>query len=137
MSDPLLPTPPHSQGNEVDYLRNIAASSYATSQKSAGGGGASAAKQDAQITAEQAILAALTGVVRTPAFTAATSSGTVAAGAKSVIFNFSPDFTGTILGTTVDLNAMGGIPFTAPSNDTLGAIIYTRSAGTLYITSIV
>ena len=78
-----------------------------------------------------------TGTTRTPAFTAATSSGTVTAGAKSVTFIFSTDFAGTILGTTIDLSTMGSITFTAPSGDTLSAIAYTRSAGTIYIQTIV
>lgn len=67
----------------------------------------------------------------TPAGSAVTSSGTVAAGKRSVTFIADSSFTGTVLG--VALNASESITFTAPVGFTLGAIVYTRTAGTLRI----
>lgn len=71
------------------------------------------------------------GVARTLTTTAAVASGSVAVGAKSIVFSSSSDWAGTIAGaafpasTTVTVNA--------PFGDTLAAIAFTRSAGTLNI----
>ena len=75
----------------------------------------------------------LTGSQRTPAASVVTSSGTVVAGKKSVTLIPSNDFTGTILG--VDVGAQP-LQFDAPPGDTLGAIAYTRTTGSLTILTI-
>ena len=72
----------------------------------------------------------LTGTQRTPAASVVTADGTVAAGAKSVALIPSTDFVGTILGVDVGTQPLS---FDAPPGDTLGAIAYTRSAGSLTI----
>lgn len=76
-------------------------------------------------------VAPATGVSRTLTTTAAVATGTTAAGAKSIVFSSSSDWAGTIAGaafpasTTITLNA--------PFGDTLAAVAFTRSAGTLNI----
>jgi len=67
----------------------------------------------------------------TPSFEAAVVSGTVAAGARSVSFTSSSDFVGTVLGVSFPANVSMG--FQAQLGHTLAALVYTRSAGTLYI----
>jgi len=74
------------------------------------------------------------GATRTPALTSVTASGSVTAGKKSVAFLASDDFVGTVAGGT--LPAGKAISFEADGSDTLSAIAYTRSAGTLYIGSL-
>lgn len=70
----------------------------------------------------------------TPSFTVATSSGTVASGTHSVTFILSSDFVGTIMGT-----AATGATITVPlvlicqNEHRHPDIVYTRSAGTLWI----
>lgn len=75
---------------------------------------------------------ALVGELK-PSLTIATSSGTVAAGARMVSIALSDDFSGTILGTSVSPLDVQSLTFTAPANSTLGAIPYTRSSGSLTI----
>jgi len=77
------------------------------------------------------------GVQRTLAISSVTSSGTVAAGAKDVEFIFSPDFVGTVLTVAFTGAADTSVRFSAPSTDTLGAIAYTRTAGTIRIKTII
>jgi hypothetical protein len=98
-----------------------------------GGGDATAANQATQITAEQAILAKLpaVGTSRTPACTAAVASASTSAGVKSVTFLASSDFSGTVLGQAFPASAT--LTFDAPNGDTLGAMAFTRAAGTLFI----
>lgn len=74
------------------------------------------------------------GTVRTAALTAAVASGSVTAGAKSVSFSSSSDFAGTIGGAA--FGASQALVFAADGADTIGAIAYTRSAGTLYIATL-
>lgn len=76
---------------------------------------------------------ALAGSERTPAASVVTASGTVAAGKKSVALIPSADFAGTILGVDVGTQPL---TFEAPAGDTLAAIVYTRSAGSLTILTI-
>lgn len=59
------------------------------------------------------------------------ASGTIAAGCKSITFIASSDFSGTIL-TNFPLPASAGLHIYAQAGSTLGAIAFTRSAGTLY-----
>jgi hypothetical protein len=65
--------------------------------------------------------------------TAATSSGTVSAGAIQITFVASSDFVGTIDGA-FPIPASAGFTATATNGSGgLDAIPYTRTAGTLYI----
>lgn len=66
---------------------------------------------------------------------AVTSGGTVMAGALSVSFVTSSDFSGTINGAAFPASASKS--FNAPNGASLPSIAYTRSAGTLYIDAIV
>lgn len=67
-----------------------------------------------------------------PAISVVSASGTVAAGKRAVSFIPSSDFTGTLLGAAWPLtNAAVGIE--AGDNDTLGAVAYTRTTGSLTI----
>ncbi len=75
------------------------------------------------------------GVVRTFTLTAATGNGSVAAGAKSVAFSSSSDFAGSITGAA--FAASQAIGSAVDGADTIGAIAYTVSAGTLYIGKVV
>lgn len=73
-------------------------------------------------------------VERVASATVVAVSGSVDAGAQSVGFLLSADFTGTIAGAAVtgaSYTVFG--PFAAKGADTLGAIAYTRSAGSLTI----
>lgn len=81
----------------------------------------------------------LVGVSRTPAITTVTDSSAspVAAGAKYVGFIFSSDFAGAITGAPYAGPADASQDFTAPPGDTLAAIGYTITAGTLRIVTII
>ena len=72
------------------------------------------------------------GVQRTLASSAVTTDGTVSAGAKSVSFVTSSDFSGTINGAAFLASASKNIAPISPA-DTIAAIPYTVSAGTIYI----
>lgn len=72
------------------------------------------------------------GSARTLTSTAATSSGTVAAGAKAVSFVTSSDWSGSVNGATRGASLAFSVSVINPA-DTLPAIAYIRSAGTLYI----
>jgi len=74
------------------------------------------------------------GVVRTFALTAATGNGSVSAGTKSVAFSSSSDFAGTIASATFGASQTTGA--SVDGADTIGAIAYTVSAGTLYIATL-
>lgn len=73
------------------------------------------------------------GAVQTVTSSAVTAGGTVAAGARSVMFIFAPDFVGTVDGVAYNFANDSSISLSAQDNDTLEAIAYTRSAGTLRI----
>lgn len=75
------------------------------------------------------------GLVRAIVSTAPTSGGTVDAGAKSVSFVTSSDFSGTINGAAFPASAAKSFTVISPA-DTHPAIPYTISAGTLYIDKI-
>jgi len=66
--------------------------------------------------------------------TSATSSGTVASGFTRVTIVSDGSFSGTVQGATFP--ASYSETYTAQTGRTLGEIAYTRSAGTLYITTI-
>lgn len=127
---PSVLNPPYSPNNEappqaVTIVGSISATIDETTL-------ATNANQTTQITAEQAILAKLpTLAARTPTTSANTSSGNIAAGCRQITFIASADFSGTIL-TNLPLLAGAAITITAPSGDTIGAIAFTRAAGTLY-----
>ena len=74
------------------------------------------------------------GTVRTLANIAATSSGNVAAGCKSISYASSADFSGTVGGQPFGPSMAGG--FQASGNDTLGELVYTMTEGTLYIATL-
>ena len=78
------------------------------------------------------------GTQRTPAITLDTdgSHSPVAAGARSVTFIFSSDWTGTVLGQAVTASLLQ-LGFDAPDGDSLGAIAFTTSAGTLTIVTLI
>lgn len=73
------------------------------------------------------------GTERTPAASVVSSSGSVNAGKKSITLIPSNDWTGTILGVDVGTQPLA---FDAPQGDTLGAITYTRTTGSLTILTI-
>lgn len=72
------------------------------------------------------------GVQRTLTSSAVTTDGTVSAGAKSVSFVTSSDFSGTINGVAFPVSASKNVAPISPA-DTIAAIPYTVSAGTIYI----
>ncbi len=72
---------------------------------------------------------------RTCASSVVSASGSVTAGAQSVQFVPSSDFTGTLLGAAWP-GGNNPVQFAANGNDTLGAIVYTRAAGSLTILTI-
>lgn len=98
-------------------------------------GAATSAKQDtgnASLASMDAKLA--TPAARTPSLTVATTTGSVLTGARSVSLAPSADFEGTILGTTITGVTNGAaFDFVAPAGDTIAAIAYTITAGSLTI----
>lgn len=73
------------------------------------------------------------GNPRTPTITSVSTSGTVAAGAMKVTFIFSASFTGSILGCAYSGTTDGSQTIDAPLHDTLTAIPYVVSAGSIRI----
>jgi len=65
-----------------------------------------------------------------------TTDTTVEAGAKSVTFIFSSDFSGKIGGTSFSGANDASIDFAAPNGETLGQIDVTVSAGTVRIAKV-
>lgn len=82
-----------------------------------------------------ATIAAPASVQRTAGGSTVTASGTVAPGAKSVTFICGQSFAGTIAGMTFE--ATESISYHAPAGDTLGAIAYTITAGSIRIPTVV
>lgn len=78
-----------------------------------------------------------TGTRRTPSRTKVSTAGagSVAAGAKSVTFETDADFVGTIMGEAAQANSWYN--FSAQGNDTLAAMAYTITSGSIYINKIV
>jgi hypothetical protein len=72
------------------------------------------------------------GTARTLTSSAATASGSVTAGAKSVAFQTSSDWAGSVNGATRAVSQTFYVSVLNPA-DTLPAIAYVRTAGTLYI----
>lgn len=79
------------------------------------------------------ILAPAQGTVST---SVVTGSGSVAAGARHVEIIASTDFTGTINGATINPTHFREFSFPSAQWNTLPAIPYTITAGSLYITRI-
>ena len=72
----------------------------------------------------------------TPAIANVSSSGTVAAGARSLTFIFSPDFAGTILGVAFAGGVDDDFTISTSGRDYLTAVAYTVTAGSLKILSL-
>jgi hypothetical protein len=75
------------------------------------------------------------GAQRTPSRKKVSSNGSVVAGAKSVTFETDADFVGTIMGEAAQANSWYN--FSAQGNDTLAAMAYTITSGSIYINKIV
>jgi hypothetical protein len=86
------------------------------------------------VTALSSLSSYFAGTSRTPSLDIATGSGSVTSGAQSVTIVTSSDFSGTILGTSVSTNK--AFTWSSKLNDTLAAIAYTISAGSLTILQI-
>jgi hypothetical protein len=73
-------------------------------------------------------------VVRTASIATATTSGTVAAGARTLTFIFSANFTGTLLSGTFSGATAASVTINAGGQaDTLAAVGYVVTTGTLQI----
>lgn len=96
------------------------------------GGGSFAGLTDTQLRATPVPVSPGGGTARTLTSSAVTSSGTVAAGAKSVAFQTSSDWSGSVNGATRAASETFYVSVINPA-DTLPAIAYVRSAGTLTI----
>ena len=68
---------------------------------------------------------------RVPYCQSAATSGSTPEGVKSVTFVASSDFSGTVLGSAFAPGT--GLTFRAHEGDILGAMEFTRSAGTLFL----
>ena len=78
----------------------------------------------------------LSSTQRTATRTSVAVSGSVALGSRSISIETSSDFAGTILGVTAQADRV--YEFAVNQNDdTLGAIAYTLTAGSIIITKIV
>lgn len=69
----------------------------------------------------------------TPTMTLVTTSGSVAAGSRALTFVFSADYTGTVLGASIDGASTSSFNFPIPSGYTLGEVEYTVSTGNILI----
>jgi hypothetical protein len=76
------------------------------------------------------------GGIATPTIASVTESGTIAAGAKSLTFVFSQDFTGTVLGVAFVGTTDSRISLDAPAGETLTAVVYTVTAGSFRLIKI-
>jgi hypothetical protein len=81
-----------------------------------------------------AIWRQLSGNQRTPGFLSTTTTGTVTAGAKSVIIKNVGGAVGTVL--TVNLPVGETLNFATAGNDTLGAIAYDATGTTFLISEV-
>lgn len=97
-----------------------------------GSGGAFAGLTDTQLRATPVPVTPGGGTARTLTSSAVTSNGTVTAGAKSVCFTTSSDWSGSVNGAARAVSQTFFVSVINPA-DTLPAIAYVRSAGTLYI----
>lgn len=96
-----------------------------------------AALAPAQTTTQDgALVTTVIGKRRTASITSVNASGSVAAGAKSITFIFSLDFTGTVAGGAFTGAADTSITITAPGADTLSAVAYTVTAGSIRIVEV-
>lgn len=85
-------------------------------------------------TTGQLLISATTGgmgVARSVTGSLATTSGSIASGSRSVMVLISSDYTGTIQTLSFTGAADNFVRFSAPSGDTLGAIAYTVTTGSL------
>ena len=71
---------------------------------------------------------------RTAAITLAVANGSTAGGIQSVTFTTSAGFTGTIAGAVIPANI--SLSVSANGNDTINAIAYTITAGSILITTL-
>jgi hypothetical protein len=80
----------------------------------------------------------LPATVRTPAIAIETGStnSPITAGKKSVAFIFSSDFEGTVLTKAIDPTKVGTLGFEAPPGDTLAAIAFTVTNGSVTIVTL-
>lgn len=113
---------------------DVALGSIADAAATAGGTGTVEAKLRL-MTSQLASLVTNTpaGVQRTITSTVATTGATIAAGAKSVSFTFSSDYAGAVNGATIDPTVTASKSFNAPGPDTLPAIVYTCTAGSVTV----
>ncbi len=76
-------------------------------------------------------------MTRTPLLSVATVTGTITEGALSITLVPSSDFSGTILGTAITPESpIAAFTWNAPAGDVVGAIPYTVTTGSLFITQI-
>lgn len=73
------------------------------------------------------------GTARTPTITLVSTDGSVAAGSRGLTLILSSDFAGTILGATFSGATTSSLTIPVPDGDTLGAVDYTISAGSMLI----
>lgn len=113
---------------------DVALGSIADAAATAGGTGTVEAKLRL-MTSQLASLVTNTpaGAQRTITSTVATTGATIAAGAKSVSFIFSSDYAGAVNGATIDPAVTASKSFNAPGPDTLPAIVYTCTAGSVTV----
>lgn len=101
-------------------------------------GAATSAKQDTLQTAVDAInTKTIATVERTPSITSVTTNGTVSAGARSLTFIFSSDFTGTVLTTSFNGAYDKSVDIPVPAGDTIAAVAYTVVTGNIRIVKVV
>lgn len=72
----------------------------------------------------------------TPTISTVTSSGSVAAGAKRLVFIFSGDYSGTLLGATFAGGVDNSITLDAGSGNQLNTVAYTVTTGSIRIVKV-
>lgn len=63
-------------------------------------------------------------------------TGSIPAGAQSLLLEFSDDFTGTVAGAAVDGSVTATRSISAKSSDTLGAVAVVVTTGTITVTRV-
>jgi len=77
------------------------------------------------------------GTQRTQTITLLTTSGTIAAGARGLTLIFSTDFTGTVGGVAFNGANDSSFTFPIPSGDTIGAVSYVVTTGSIRAVKVV
>jgi hypothetical protein len=130
------PVPVKITSGSVTVTGGDASAANQTAVQANPGSDASKAVAVQGVTGGKAVATAEASAQLTPTITTVTTSGTVAAGARKLTFVFSSDFAGTVLTATFAGANDASISLDAPTPNTLAAVAYTVTAGTIRIVKV-